>query len=125
MCVLSFEVPPLSFNSDLFAAINRVEKYGSPNVKDGFSPHITVGYDTESIEAFQAVQTSKIEVMDQWNSLYKPVQNECVDEARAIALGRNGEGGTVLANARMGYWKLPKKHHEKTSLRWMSGVAEQ
>ena len=37
MCVLSFEVPPLSFNSDLFAAINRVEKYGSPNVKDALA----------------------------------------------------------------------------------------
>lgn len=36
-CVLSFEVPPLSFNSDLFAAINRVEKYGSPNVKDALA----------------------------------------------------------------------------------------
>mmetsp|Transcript_30479 Transcript_30479/g.72499 ORF Transcript_30479/g.72499 Transcript_30479/m.72499 type:complete len:286 (-) Transcript_30479:1504-2361(-) len=106
--------------SERIAAINRVEKYGSPNVKESFSPHITVGYDTESSEAFQAVTTSKIEVMDKWNSLYKPVQNECVDEALAIALGRNGEGGTVLANARMGYWELPKKREKKSP-----GVAEQ
>jgi len=113
------------------AAIYRSRKYGSPNVKEGFSPHLTVGFDDpsrgsaagatyhHSSHADMNSETSmqwREDAMYQWNKGFALLMNDgCSSEVKGIAVGRNSIGGTVLANSRMRYWKvenlfLPHEH---------------
>ena len=46
------------------------------------------------------------DVMGEWGREYAKARGACVDEVGGIALGRTGDGGTVLANSRLGYWDL-------------------
>lgn len=87
------------------AAIYRARTYGSPNVLEGFDPHVTVGYDAGDRIGGNDPR-GRSEAMELWNGAYAKVSGECFDEAEGIALGRTGVGGTVLAGSRMGYWKL-------------------
>lgn len=118
------------------AAIYRSRTYGSPNVLEGFEPHVTVGYDPSgggkngpdpsssalasamrgagsSRETLSAKDTTnvqwRIDAMEQWNEAYRKARETCTDEVEGIALGRTGVGGTVLAHSRMGYWDLLPK----------------
>jgi len=105
------------------AAIYRSRKYGSPNVKEGFSPHLTVGFDDPSrgsaagatyhhysshadVNSDTSMQWRE-DAMEQWNEGFALLMNDgCSSEVKRIAVGRNGIGGTVLANSRMRYWKV-------------------
>ena len=51
------------------AAIYRCRKYGSPNVLEGFKPHLTVGYDPSTTETSAAAAHlhRREDVMEQWN----------------------------------------------------------
>ena len=110
------------------AAIYRCRKYGSPNVLEGFVPHLTVGFDppttTSTVDVSHhslhtdimksnAKQTRssmqwREDAMKQWNegfvSLVK--KDGCRSNVKGIAVGRNSIGGTVLANSRMRYWSI-------------------
>ncbi len=108
-------------------SIYRSREYGSPNVLEGFDPHVTVGFDPPifSLTSSQHVWSSsqspilesdgqanilqrRSEAMNQWNDLYgQAVSSEnCVNDALGIALGKVGVGGTVLADSIMGYWDI-------------------
>lgn len=96
---------------DRSSAIYRSRTYGSPNVLEGFDPHVTVGFDPTVSDSSPAkhdsVQSSlqwRVDTMKQWNDAYQLVRETCIDEVQGIALGKNGVGGTVLANSIMGYW---------------------
>ena len=89
---------------DRSAAIYRTRQYGSPNVLQGFSPHVTVGYDLNFL--LSNLQW-RIDTMNQWNDAYKQVRETCIDRVQGIALGKTGMGGTVLSSGRMGYWNVP------------------
>jgi hypothetical protein len=118
------------------ASIYRSREYGSPNVLEGFDPHVTVGFDTPTIlltpsqqvrSAMQLILGSggnsldnhsnnqannlqwRIDAMNQWNDIYQQAvtSESCVNQVSRIALGKVGVGGTVLANSRMGYWDIP------------------
>ena len=114
------------------AGIYRCREYGSPNVLDGFVPHVTVGFDppatttTSNARNANANTTDtaatgsssgesslmqrrrwRIDAMERWNDKYGRVPiGACVDDAREIALGVSSVGVTVLANSRMGYWEF-------------------
>ena len=88
---------------DRSAAIYRTRQYGSPNVLQGFAPHVTVGYDPNLLSNLQW----RIDTMNQWNDAYKQVRETCIDRVQGIALGTTGMGGTVLSSGRMGYWNVP------------------
>ena len=88
---------------DRSAAIYRTRQYGSPNVLQGFAPHVTVGYDPNLLSNLQW----RIDTMNQWNDAYKQVRETCIDQVQGIALGKTGMGGTVLSSGRMGYWNVP------------------
>lgn len=93
------------------AAIYRSRKYGSPNVLEGFVPHLTVGYDpsttatTERSAAAPAHVDWRENVMDQWNQEFS-MFDSCSSDLKGVAVGRNSIGGTVLANSRMKYWNV-------------------
>jgi hypothetical protein len=112
------------------AAIYRSRKYGSPNVMEGFLPHVTVGFDpttaddttpankhndpnSEEDSSLSLKDTTnlqwRVNTMKQWNDAYEEVRETCLDNVEGIALGKSSVGGTVLANSRMGYWNLAKK----------------
>ena len=88
---------------DRSAAIYRTRQFGSPNVLQGFAPHVTVGYDPNLLSNLQW----RIDTMNQWNDAYKQVRETCIDQVQGIALGKTGMGGTVLSSGRMGYWNVP------------------
>ena len=91
------------------AAIYRCRKYGSPNVLEGFKPHLTVGYDPSTTETSAAAAHLhwREDVMEQWNEEFSISMGEsCSSEVMGIAVGRNSIGGTVLANSRMRYWNV-------------------
>lgn len=111
------------------AAIYRSRQYGSPNVLEGFVPHVTVGFDpaapgldasllgvhdpagelNDGASVTLTDQTNlqwRTDTMKEWNDLYKQARGTCVDEVQGIAMGKTGMGGTVLSNSRMGYWKV-------------------
>ena len=89
---------------DRSAAIYRTRQYGSPNVLQGFAPHVTVGYDPNLMA--NNLQW-RIDTMNQWNDAYKQIRETCIDQVQGIALGKTGMGGTVLSSGRMGYWNVP------------------
>ena len=119
------------------ASIYRSREFGSPNVLEGFDPHVTVGFDpptlllTPSQQVRSAMQSPilgsdgnspdnnsnnqvsnlqwRIDAMNQWNDIYQQavMSERCVDQVSRIALGKVGVGGTVLANSRMGNWDIP------------------
>eukprot|EP00573_Skeletonema_grethae_P003738 CAMPEP_0201694374 /NCGR_PEP_ID=MMETSP0578-20130828/6673_1 /ASSEMBLY_ACC=CAM_ASM_000663 /TAXON_ID=267565 /ORGANISM="Skeletonema grethea, Strain CCMP 1804" /LENGTH=317 /DNA_ID=CAMNT_0048180057 /DNA_START=60 /DNA_END=1013 /DNA_ORIENTATION=+ len=98
------------------AAIYRSRKYGSPNVLEGFVPHLTVGYDP-STERSAAVALAHLDwredVMEQWNeefSVSSMSGSSCGSEVKGVAVGRNSIGGTVLADSRMRYWDVVTKN---------------
>ena len=91
------------------SAIFRTRTYGSPNVLDGFAPHVTVGFDPAPPGGTSPSVRSglqRAETMEQWNVAYEPLRQTCIDAAQGIAVGKTGGGGTVLANSRMGSWDL-------------------
>ncbi|KAL9184651.1 hypothetical protein ACHAXT_012621 [Thalassiosira profunda] len=88
------------------AAIYRSRMYGSPNVLEGFAPHVTVGYDPIGENSTTFDREWREEALGRWNEEYKAVRETCVDEVRGVAVGRTGRGGTVLAGTRLGYWEL-------------------
>mmetsp|Transcript_37994 Transcript_37994/g.80051 ORF Transcript_37994/g.80051 Transcript_37994/m.80051 type:complete len:343 (-) Transcript_37994:169-1197(-) len=105
---------------DRSSAIYRSRTYGSPNVLEGFDPHVTVGFDPSGADAPEGQQQWREDAMRQWNDAYEQVRETCMDEVQGIALGKNGVGGTVLADSRMGYWELPSKpkaHLSRNGLR--------
>ncbi|KAL7527944.1 hypothetical protein ACHAWF_002370 [Thalassiosira exigua] len=88
------------------AAIFRSRTYGSPNVLEGFEPHVTVGYDDVKL----GIDANwRVDVMERWDEAYRAASETCADKVEGIALGKNGVGGTVLADSRMGYWDLGGK----------------
>lgn len=108
-------------------SIHRCEEYGSPNVLEGFDPHVTVGYDpptTFSSTSLQHVRSSlrsqstesddgdiyqwRTDAMKKWNDLYQQAasSDDCVNDAFGIALGVVGVGGTVLTDSIMGNWNI-------------------
>jgi len=99
---------------DRGAAIFRSRTYGSPNVLENFSPHVTVGFDPTAAGADATPAASgavrsgvwRAAAMQRWNAAYERVRGTCLDEAQGVAVGRTGAEGTVLANARLGYWDL-------------------
>ena len=104
------------------AGIYRSREYGSPNVLDGFVPHVTVGFDpttnanatTDATGSEPSIRRWRIEAMERWSDAYGRVPTgACVDDARGIALGVSSVGGTVLANSRMGYWEFANGTTEK------------
>mmetsp|Transcript_27019 Transcript_27019/g.51098 ORF Transcript_27019/g.51098 Transcript_27019/m.51098 type:complete len:393 (-) Transcript_27019:170-1348(-) len=97
------------------SAIFRSRTYGSPNVLEGFDPHVTVGFDETvlvvgSSDADSSSERSslqwRVEAMEEWNDAYQTERETCSDEVQGIALGKTGVGGTVLSDSRMGYWKF-------------------
>ncbi|KAL7534185.1 hypothetical protein ACHAXR_005706 [Thalassiosira sp. AJA248-18] len=92
------------------AAIYRSRTYGSPNVLDGFAPHVTVGYDPIGSDSSPASDQNslqwRLDAMKEWNEAYEQVRDTCIDKVQGIALGKTGVGGTVLANSRIHYWDL-------------------
>jgi len=100
-------------------AIFRSRTYGSPNVLEGFDPHVTVGFDETVVTVSGTAQDNdadsssersnlqwRVDTMEEWNDAYHQQRESCRDEVQGIALGKTGVGGTVLADSRMGYWKL-------------------
>jgi len=99
------------------AAIYRSRKYGSPNVLEGFIPHLTVGFDPPSAITAAASHHHSLRIehtsrqwredaMEQWNEGFALVKDRCSSKVKGIAVGRNSVGGTVLANSRMRYWSV-------------------
>jgi len=101
------------------ASIFRSRTYGSPNVLEGFDPHVTVGFDETVVRVSGAAQDNdadsssersnlqwRVDTMEEWNEAYRQERGTCMDEVQGIALGKTGVGGTVLAGSRMGYWKF-------------------
>mmetsp|Transcript_29728 Transcript_29728/g.64010 ORF Transcript_29728/g.64010 Transcript_29728/m.64010 type:complete len:394 (+) Transcript_29728:133-1314(+) len=101
------------------ASIFRSRTYGSPNVLEGFDPHVTVGFDETGVRVSGAAQDNdadsssersnlqwRVDTMEEWNEAYRQERGTCMDEVQGIALGKTGVGGTVLAGSRMGYWKF-------------------
>lgn len=112
------------------AGIYRCREYGSPNVLDGFVPHVTVGFDPTTATNANANTTTdaatgssdssirrrrwRIEAMERWSDEFGRVPiGACADGARGIAVGVSSVGGTVLANSRMGYWEFANGTMEK------------
>ncbi|KAL7497653.1 hypothetical protein ACHAWT_005672 [Skeletonema menzelii] len=89
------------------AAIYRSRKYGSPNVFEGFTPHLTVGFDPSTKGADTAWRE---DAMEQWNEGFTLLMRNdgCRSSVKGVAVARNGIGGTVLANSRMRYWNVVK-----------------
>lgn len=88
-------------------AIYRCREYGSPNVGEGFVPHVSVGFDPPLEGVAKDLEGDwRVEVMEEWNEGHAAIQGKCVDQIGGIAVGKTGEGGTVLANGRLGYWDL-------------------
>ena len=103
--VASLEEPERS------AAIYRSRKYGSPNIFEGFTPHLTVGFDpsTNNNSADTAAHHHwREDAMKQWNEGFISllVNDGCSSSVMGVAVARNSIGGTVLANSRMGYWNV-------------------
>jgi hypothetical protein len=48
----------------------------------------------------------RIDAMNKWNDEFQLINNECDGKIKAIAVGRNGLGGTVLAGSNLGYWEF-------------------
>lgn len=101
---------------DRSAAIFRTRTYGSPNILERFAPHVTVGFDpagqaTSATQEFGQSSLKRVDTMEQWNDLYRPGHETCVDQVQGIAVGKTGEGGTVLANSKMGAWELKVVGH--------------
>lgn len=69
--------------------IDLIEKYGSPNVFQGFTPHVTVSYNEESNADNER---RKALVKD----LQSEIPQKCMQNANFIALGYTSLGGTVL-----------------------------
>lgn len=72
---------------DRSSAIYRSRTYGSPNVLEGFDPHVTVGFDPTVSDSSPAkhdsVQSSlqwRVDTMKQWNDAYQLVRETCIDE---------------------------------------------
>lgn len=70
--------------------IELIQKYGSPNVFDGFEPHVTVSYEenvtNESIEWRESMV----------KELQTVLPSECTQEGDNLALGYTSLGGTVV-----------------------------
>jgi len=109
------------------AAIYRSRKYGSPNVFEGFLPHLTVGFDPPTVtnaavshhHSLRVEQTSRQwreDAMKQWNEGFKLVKDRCSSKVKGIAVGKNSLGGTVLANSRMKFWSVGG-HEEQIVIR--------
>ena len=103
------------------AAIYRSRKYGSPNVLEGFIPHLTVGFDplnyndaalnhhSLKAETMNSYSLPREDAMEQWNEGFAQLmKGGCSSEVKGIAVGKNGAGGTVLADSRLGYWNVER-----------------
>lgn len=109
---------------DRSAAILRSRTYGSPNVGDGFEPHVTVGYN-ERLEPKNGADVDvREEVMKKWkrriaappvtitatdvSGFEKGKRGPCTDEAYSVHVGRTGRGGTVIQGSMVGSFDLPR-----------------
>lgn len=68
--------------------INYVHKYGSPNVFDEFDPHLTVGYDEDSLEDDRRLILAQV-----LNNEGRSCKNDNVWD---LGVGMVGDWGTVL-----------------------------
>lgn len=68
----------------------RIQKFGSPNVHEGFNPHVTVGYDAVT------PRTRRLNALE---NLYTP--QPCLAHLSTVAVGLTGVAGTVLQDGEL------------------------
>jgi len=74
------------------AMLERIERYGSPNVYEGFVPHVTVGYDTAAITN-TTIATQRSQTLHSYSA-----PQPCFGNVSTVAIAKSGIGGSVLQN---------------------------
>jgi len=70
--------------------IRLIQQYGSPNVFEGFEPHVTVSFEKKTTAEITEWRDVVV------NKLKKKLPSQCKQHGNSLALGYTSIGGTVL-----------------------------